>query len=349
MERQLLRVQVVSESAFTVRGHGVHSAFEDQVLFLAGRHDIRTVVNGRPRWSSDIVHVHTVGPYSLLLLLLGGRRKIATAHVTAESLIGSVVGAKRLLWLIRRYLRSFYNRTDVVIAVSEHTAGELRQSGVTRPVVVVPNFVRCQGVDSALGRRAQVRRWLGIDEGQVLVVSVGQVQPRKGVSEFLACAIELPKVRFLWAGGAIFGAASAKRSCLEEALRGAPNNVQHTGPVPRDKILGFLAAADIYVSLSRHETFGLAVLEAAAASCPLVLSDLAVFRATYGKAAQYVDAGDPVPLIAKLADDEALRRVWGARAREVAARYDWRHGGKSLMSVYREVTEPAEGCGTSSR
>jgi 1,2-diacylglycerol-3-alpha-glucose alpha-1,2-galactosyltransferase len=324
---------------FTVRGHGVHSAFEDHVRFLTSRDDTQTAVNGRPRRSTDIVHLHTVGPYSLLFLLFGAYRKVATAHITVGSLVESIVGARQLRWIIQRYLRSFYNRLDLLIAVSEQTAVELRQAGVTKPVVVLPNLIRCQEVHAARNRRTQVRRRLGLGDSEVLVLSVGQVQPRKGLVEFLKCARNMPQVRFLWAGAAIFGAASADKSNLERSLRTASSNVLYTGQVSRHQIFEYLAAADIYVSLSRQETFGLAVLEAAAASCPLVLSDIPVFRATYGGAAQYVGVDGPVPIIAKLAEDGELRRNWGRQARKVAIRHDWGSVGESLISVYREVTE----------
>ena len=54
-----LSVNVVSESVFTVRGHGVHTAFEEHVNALKSYTDYSVKINSkRP---TDIVHVHTVG------------------------------------------------------------------------------------------------------------------------------------------------------------------------------------------------------------------------------------------------------------------------------------------------
>lgn len=311
--------------------------FEDSVKFIARRQDAATVVNGRPRQSVDIIHVHTTGPYALLLLLFGVGRKVTTAHITADSLMESIVGARQLHGLAQRYLRWFYNRSDLVIAVSEQTAIELGLAGVTKPITILPNLVSRREVDAVHDRRIAVRRQIGINSDDILVVSVGQAQPRKGVFEFLACAESLPGIRFAWVGGAIFGAASAGKSRIEKAFWSAPPNVLYCGSVSRERVYEYLAAADVYLSLSRQETFGLAVLEAAAAGCPLVLSDLPVFRRTYGEAALYVGAEGPTSLIAKLANDELLRRDLGRLARKIAIQHDWRDNGEALMLAYRQL------------
>ncbi len=51
----------------------------------------------------------------------------------------------------------------------------------------------------------------------------------------------------------------------------------------------------IFVSTSLYEPFGLAVLEAAQAGCPLVLSDIATFRELWDGAAIFFPPGDASP------------------------------------------------------
>ncbi len=53
------------------------------------------------------------------------------------------------------------------------------------------------------------------------------------------------------------------------------------------------AGAGVFVSVSRYEPFGLAVLEAAHSGCALVLSDIPTFRELWDGAALFVDPDDP--------------------------------------------------------
>ena len=292
------------------------------------------MVNGPPRKDVDLIHVHTVGPYSAALLISSNAVKVASAHLVPDSLRGSIVGAGAMHRFFRPYLSWLYNHADLVVAVSDYVKVELLGMGVTKPILVVPNWVHAGDVRRPSSTRLAMRSRLGLDPSDVLVVSVGQLQPRKGVLDFLATAAELPKVRFLWVGESIFGVASLDRTELRRALAQASPNVRCAGQVARATVYDYLAAADIYLSLATQETFGIAVLEAASAACPLVLSDLPVFRATYGDAAQYVPAGGAAATLSALAASSALRNEWGFRAAEAASAYQPDPNGDHLLAGY---------------
>ncbi len=85
-----------------------------------------------------------------------------------------------------------------------------------------------------------------------------------------------------------------------------------------------LRARPIFVSTSLYEPFGLAVLEAAQAGCPLVLSDIATFRELWDGAAVFFPPGDDGALaacLAGLAADLQRREALGSAARTRADRY----------------------------
>ena len=56
------------------------------------------------------------------------------------------------------------------------------------------------------------------------------------------------------------------------------------------QLLNLYKKASLYVSLSTHEGFGLTLLEALKFKCPVVCSDISVFREIYKKSCRYVDA-----------------------------------------------------------
>ncbi|HUF55273.1 MAG TPA: glycosyltransferase family 4 protein [Thermohalobaculum sp.] len=85
-----------------------------------------------------------------------------------------------------------------------------------------------------------------------------------------------------------------------------------------------LRAARVFVSAARYEPFGLAVLEAAQAARPLVLSDIPTFRELWEGAALFVPWDDPAAFarqVRRLLDDPAEAERWGAHAARRAARY----------------------------
>ena len=59
-----LIVDMISESEFTVQGHGVHTAFVEMTNALKDRDDIDIAVN-KARLDADIVHAQTTGLYSM--------------------------------------------------------------------------------------------------------------------------------------------------------------------------------------------------------------------------------------------------------------------------------------------
>jgi 1,2-diacylglycerol-3-alpha-glucose alpha-1,2-galactosyltransferase len=225
-----IRVSVISESQFTPAGHGVHTAFLEHVSYLTRCEGVQLDVNRRGNQVSDVIHVHTVGPYALLLLSTTRTVRIVTAHLLPESLMGSVVGAPWLQPLARRYFPWFYNRADIVIAVSDHVKEALLDLGVKKPIFVLGNSIDVESVANARTKRDVIRYRLGLGQKDFLVLSVGQLQPRKGILEFLRFAEQLPSVKFVWVGGPIFGVASAGKTELYRAIDSAPANFSYTGP-----------------------------------------------------------------------------------------------------------------------
>lgn len=118
----------------------------------------------------------------------------------------------------------------------------------------------------------------------------------------------------------------------------------HAGTLDADALAARLAARPVFVSAAMFEPFGLAVLEAAAAGCPLVLSDIPTFRELWDGAATFVRARDAdlwAGTIAALADDrdEALRVGDAAAAR--AARYTVAAMAGAMRGLYDRVLSGA--------
>jgi 1,2-diacylglycerol-3-alpha-glucose alpha-1,2-galactosyltransferase len=319
-----------SESTFTVKGHGVHSAFVDAVEALRDLPRIDVLSNSPRR--TDITHLHTVGPVSALMLVLS-KRSVVTAHITAESLAGSVVGGKLLAPLWRQYLAWFYNRADVVLSLNSAQEAELRREGIVSDVVTVHCGVRRFELPS----RTQARALLGIRADEQMVLSVGQVQPRKGVSAFHYAAAALPDVRFIWVGGFPFGPLTSNYREMRRRLRRCPANVVHTGQLARRVVRLYYAAADVYLHPSHQEHAPVAVFEAAAAGLPLVLRDMECYRRLYpGRYLPATDASFSAE-VRRLLTERDLYRTMAQHAAALADRHSPPSSAADMAAVYRRL------------
>lgn len=330
-----MNVVQVSESAFSVQGHGVHTAFVETVNGLEARDDITVAQNIFA--TADVRHIHTVGPYSLAQLLLGRGRKVVSAHVVPESFVGSLVGTRYWLGLARWYLRWFYNRAAVVIAVSDTTRDELQRMGVTSRIEVVYNMIDTSRYRTSAAERAAARRQLSIAADATVVIGNGQVQPRKRVDTFVAMARALPDMTFIWVGGMPFGKVAASHAEMQQLVQAAPSNVTFTGVVDLEQVRQYLAVGDIFVMTSEQETFGLAIVEAAASGLPVVLRDIPDYDHTFRADAVMCGEDQFAPAVQRLASDTKHYRQMQHRAKQLAARYDSRTITGGLVDIYHST------------
>ncbi len=105
------------------------------------------------------------------------------------------------------------------------------------------------------------------------------------------------------------------------------------GPLPQADLAALLARRPTFVSTATYEPFGLAVLEAAQAGCPLVLSDIPGLRELWEGAATFVAPRD-ARAFARAIDAPG---VSGEAARERAARYTVGGMADGMEAVIRDT------------
>lgn len=98
-----------------------------------------------------------------------------------------------------------------------------------------------------------------------------------------------------------------------------------------------MSARPVFVSAALYEPFGLAVLEAAQAGCPLVLSDIPTFRELWDEVAIFVEPRDArgfATAIEELIGDTAFRLARGELARRHAARFTTGATARGMAAIY---------------
>jgi glycogen synthase len=125
--------------------------------------------------------------------------------------------------------------------------------------------------------------------------------------------------------------------------RAVLNGPTWLGELPRLELLAQLGRSEIFVSPALYEPFGLTVLEAAAAGCALVLSDIPSFRELWEDAAEFVDPSDSALLadtLNALSRSPPKRRGLQQAARQRAREYELDTMAEAYLQSYRSLVGP---------
>ncbi len=135
-----------------------------------------------------------------------------------------------------------------------------------------------------------------------------------------------------------FGAAGATERPGSDFIE--LTNLHRLGRLGEIQMRQQLAQRPIFASAALYEPFGLCVLEAASAGCPLVLSDIPTFRELWDGAAVFVPARDSqgfADAIGEMARDPALHASRGAAARQRAEQYTPGATAAAMLSLYQSL------------
>jgi 1,2-diacylglycerol-3-alpha-glucose alpha-1,2-galactosyltransferase len=337
-----IRVNVVSESG-GFAAQGVHTAFVDMVESLKGRPEVEVLVNSNE--PADILHAHTFGPAYWARRRRHPGRRVMTAHVIPDSFKGSLIGWRLWMPLAEVYLKFAYNSAERVLAVAPHVKTDLERIGVRSKIDVLTNPVNQRRFHPDAALRAEGRRILGLGETDRVALGVGQVQPRKGVAEFIETAALCPDVKFFWFGGRPFGSLTDSVKSLNAKIHAAPPNVKFPGTVALDAMPALYSAADIFFFPSWQENCALAINEAMACGVPMLLKDNAEYPALYG-AGHYLKALTPQGYALALGSffaDGGLRRDLVRDSLEVAKRFSVELYADFLVRLYTELMNGTPG------
>ncbi len=226
--------------------------------------------------------------------------------------------------------REAARRSDLIIAVSRFTAGQVEEFLAVEPsrIRVIPHGVH---VPSAAGQNLP---------RQNLVLFVGAIQRRKNVARLVRAFERLPASWRLALAGAAdgFGAAEELHAVENSPRR---SDIEVLGYITRTELDALYRRARIFAFPSLDEGFGMPVLEAMANSVPVITSSRSALPEVAGDAALLVTPDDPEEIAAalmRLASDEGLRNDLARRGRERALQFSWESALARTWEVYRELT-----------
>jgi len=332
----MMTIHVVSETTYTGKGNGVHTAFMDLVELLKEKDDIKVVVNGEG--FGDLFHCHTYGP----VYFWKGRhykgKRIFTVHVIPDSIKGSLPKWKLFMPFVKWYFKKVYSYADVCIAISPMVEQAIKELEVKTRIVKIYNPVILDEWKRTAERRKIGREMLGISENEFVVLGVGQLEGRKGVEDFLDIAESVPEARFVWAGGRPFGVMTEGIVRINARVEKTEGQVKFTGMVELDKMPFIYAAADLLLFPSYQENCPLAPLEAAASGMPVVFRDLKEYTLLYDN--DYLKANTTkefIDLTRRLIQDKSFYEAGIEISKQLITQFDKNKIRAQLINLYQEL------------
>ncbi len=329
-----MKVNIISESEFFPKGHGVHTAYLNHVAMLR-KLNIEVVTNSLKK--ADVVHIETIGPLGLYKLL-SSPRTVVSAHVIPASFEGSLAGAQYWLGVSKIYLRFFYNKADLVLAVAPKVKSELEKIGVRQRIEIFPNPINTLVFKRDAKLRILGRKRFGLNKDNRVILGVGQVQPRKDIEDFIKIAGQLPEFTFLWVGSKPFRGVTAGSETFDQLLSTSPKNFILFGGVPYAEMPEIYNAADIFFLPSYQENASMAIIEAASCGLPLMLRNLEGYKSLYETG--YMSSsnnGEFQAQILGLFSDKDLFEKQRKESLKLANKFSYEALGNKLISYYKSL------------
>ena len=260
------------------------------------------------------------------------------AYVRKSAMLLGKTATRRVMKLSRAYVCKLYNQHAATVVASEGLARVLRHWGVHNVRVLG------LGVNTEIFRpdgsgTEAIRRSLGVNSGQNLLLYVGRLAKEKNTATLLRAFRNLQRHRPNEFHLLVIGDGPERTQLRKLQMR--MNNLSWIRYCadPRE-LAGFYRAADLFVHPGVQETFGLAALECQACGTPVV-----------GIRGSYMDniichdqeswapenSPDSLANAIEECSDRKLAALGRHAARVARSVYSWPRVFEELFCIYREV------------
>ncbi len=208
---------------------------------------------------------------------------------------------------------------DAIVANSEDTARRISQFTNKQQVIVVPNGIEIDDSISYADAKQHACNGLGLSSDSIIIVNVGRICLQKNQLDSISAVSQVfedyKSLTLLFLGKI------QNREYADQLLGHATeleldDYMQLMGHV--EDVRGLMRCADVLLHTSRKESQGRVILEAMAASLPVVAYDVGGVRESVvdGKTGFLVPLGDVHRLstsLSRLVSSERLRKEMGSR------------------------------------
>ena len=297
----------------------------------------------------DLVHIHSIFSYPTLAASRIAQR-LKQPYVVAPHGMVEPWCLSYKAWKKQPYLRLVEHRTlfesAALHALVIEEKRNLRALRLSTPTFVLPNGVDLEAFSTAHSRQT-FESLYPQSRGKRVILFMGRIDPKKGLDLLVKAFAEVIRDKALEpsclviAGPDLVGYREGVEKIIAEENIG--HHVIFTGMLTGETKLAALYAADVFVLPSRSEGFSIAVLEALAAGCPVIVTQGCNFPQVAERQAGMIitpDVSGLAQALGELLRNEAARREMGLRGRRlVHEEYGWSMIAQRMSEVYRDILE----------
>jgi len=297
------------------------------------------------KFKPDIIHAHTpftlgwgavMGAKILKIPLIGTHHTFYDHYLKHAKIDFSI--ARKATW---RYTVSFYNFCDLVTTPSRSLVEEMKEHGLEKPAIVLPNFVNTHLFKPASNfEKNNLKKQSKINSKSI--VYMGRLSYEKSVDQvikaFKLVLSSIPDLKLMIIGD------GPERENLEKLARSLniSKRIIFTNILRGESLAKALQTNDIFVTASKTETFCISALEAMAVGLPVIAFGEKGIREVVqnNKNGFLVKAGDFKNLTEKILDifrQPSLIKKFSLTSRAIAMGFSKEKVIKSLENIYEKA------------
>ncbi|MBI2444746.1 MAG: glycosyltransferase family 4 protein [Candidatus Magasanikbacteria bacterium] len=284
-------------------------------------------------------------PHLNFTALSPGVKHILTIHDLTGELFPAWFTARQRRWHYLVKPRQQSERADLILVPSENTKRdvvEYYQIPAAKVRVLYPGGGEVQG-EREKEKGGQILKKYSLPEKFILFL--GTIEPRKNITALIkafeqsqsAASDKLPATSLV-----IAGAPGWKNQAVYARARRSPyrDRIRFLGYVSAEEKTALYRAADLFVYPSLYEGFGFPVLEAMAASCPVITSPRGSLPEISGTAAYLANPHRPAEIAAGirlLLTDPNRRATAIQQGLTQAKKFTWRQAAAQWLEIIQSL------------
>lgn len=315
---------------------------------LTGIYPIR-VINKIKKWNLDVIHSHTefgVGTFARIISKQMEIPLVHTYHTMYEDYVhyitkGFFLGTSQK---IVQYLTNFYcdkTATELIVPTEKTYALFKEKYSYARSVHIVPTGIPLdkyykENYDS--NEVDELKEKLGIKYNDFVILFVGRISKEKNIEFLINGHHDLikknSKIKLLIVGD------GPDLEKMKTNTKNIKEKIIFTGKVPYEKIGLYYQLANVFTTASNTETQGLTVIEALAASLPIVVLEDAAFKTAILEKINgysFKNEKEYIKIMLDLVDDKEKMKDLIVQARNSAEIHSDKYFADRILAVYESA------------
>jgi glycosyltransferase involved in cell wall biosynthesis len=247
------------------------------------------------------------------------------------------------LWLFKRSFQQMMRHADQIICVSQATADEV--VGYSKQPLGDRLQVIHEGVDNVFFSQPPLDVYeefnIGLPSRNIpFFLAAGAISPRKNIQRVLQAfqsVQDLIPHHLVLVGGTGWDSKEIFKMIQETNLS---QKIHHLGYVSDLQLQSLYKYADFYIHPSLFEGFGLTILEAMAAECAVITSNLSSLPEVAGNAAILINPFSVIEIaeaIKLLATSDSMRNQLRERGLKNIERFTWSNTAEKVACLYKNL------------